>query len=85
VTRTVDWTHGRTLGTRGIRGTARLSARLAQARRNGSSRVRTPEDRAIITRMARVEIERRVAEGRLVRIGPREYEFHPRTAAPPPA
>jgi len=60
-----------------------LSQRLSANKRSGlSSRIRTPEDIAIITRMAILDVERRRAEGRLVRLGPREYELRPRTTAP---
>jgi hypothetical protein len=62
-----------------MRETARLAQALSVARRSGSSRQRTEADRAIITRMMLVEIARRRDEGRLVQIGPREYELHPRT------
>lgn len=75
MSRTVEWTEWRARR-RTMREFARLSERLAQSRRAGSRRVRTPEDVAIITRMALVEVARRKAEGRLVRVGPREYELH---------
>lgn len=58
---------------------AGVSERLAESgTRRGSARERDPRDAAIITRMTRLEVERREAEGRLVRLGPREYELHPR-------
>jgi len=56
--------------------TAYLAERLTAARHAGSSRTRSPEDVEMLTRMALVEIARRKAEGRLIQIGPREYEVH---------
>ena len=37
----------------------------------------------MITRMALLEVARRRDEGRLVRLGSREYELHPRCVVPP--
>jgi hypothetical protein len=77
VSRTADWTTW-TTRRRDVRSLAVLAGRLTDARRAGSAKTRTAGDAAIITRMAHVEIARRFAEGRLVRLGPREYELHPR-------
>jgi hypothetical protein len=73
VSRTVDWSGGRVRQLHSIRGAASLSQRLSAARRAGSSRTRSPEDAAMLTRMARAEIRRRREQGRLVRVGEREY------------
>jgi hypothetical protein len=75
MTRVVDWSEGRPATQGAMRAAAALSERLAASKRAGSTRLRSPEDVAIITRMALVEIARRAREGRLVRIGPREYEL----------
>lgn len=83
--RTADWTGGRIRPKHGGRETAQLAQRLCAARRMGASRTRSAADKAIITRMALLEIARRRDEGRLVRLGPREYELHPRTAVQQPA
>lgn len=72
MSRTADWAEWRARPFDG-REAARLSQRLSIARRAGSSRTRSAEDVAIITRMMLVEIDRRISEGRLVRLGPREY------------
>jgi hypothetical protein len=60
------------------RGSARAAAQLAQKQRRIRRRPRTAEERELIIRMALVEVARRHAEGRLVRLGPRAYEMHPR-------
>lgn len=55
-------------------------ARLAQHRRV-RRRPRSAEERAMIIRSAVAAVGRREREGRLVRLGPREYAvrpFHPR-------
>lgn len=78
MSRTVQWADWKERGVGAVRDSARLSERLAQSRRAGSARVRAPEDVEIITRMMRIEIGRRLTEGRLVKLGPREYELHPR-------
>jgi hypothetical protein len=79
VSRVIDWeqwkTHRRALSGSAAAVSERLAAGGAS---RGSTRERDPQDAAIITRMIRFEIERREAEGRLVRLGPREYELHPR-------
>lgn len=82
MTRIVDWSQGRTRQPGATRNAAILAERLGAAKRQGSARVRSPEDIAIITRMALVELARRRDEGRLVRLGRREYELHPRTVPP---
>jgi hypothetical protein len=74
----VDWSGGRVPQQHSVRGVALLSQRLSAARRAGSSRTRSTEDAAMLTRMARAEITRRSEQGRLVRIGPREYELRVR-------
>jgi len=76
--RAVDWCDWQTRRLEGARGQARLAGRLSDSRRVGSSRTRGSDDAAIITRMMRVELDRRLAQGRLVPLGPREYELHPR-------
>ena len=58
------------------KGSVRALALMAHGQRRHRHRPRTSGDRAMITRMALVEVARRRAEGRLVRIGPREYELH---------
>lgn len=58
------------------KGSVRALALMAGGQHRHRCRPRTRGDRAIITRMALVEVARRKAEGRLVRIGPREYEVH---------
>jgi hypothetical protein len=60
------------------RGSVRALAIMADRGRVVRRRPRTDDDRAIIRRMALLEIAARFAEGRLVRLGPREYELHPR-------
>lgn len=62
-------------------GSVRALATLADRRKRVRRRPRTADDRALIARMALLEVERRRAEGRLVRLGPREYELHPRSAS----
>lgn len=62
-------------------GSVRALARFAGGPRRVRRRPRTSEDRAIIRRMALVELARRSREGRLVRIGPREYELRPRRSS----
>lgn len=57
-------------------GSVRALAVLAGGPRRVRRRPRTADDRALIARMALLEVERRQAEGRLVRLGPREYELH---------
>ena len=58
------------------KGSVRALAQLAGGRHGHRHRPRTQGDRAIISRMALVEIKRRIVDGRLVRLGPREYELH---------
>lgn len=60
---------------------ARVSERAGGRRCDAGARVRDEDDEALITRMALVEVERRRDEGRLVRLGRREYELHPRKGA----
>ena len=60
-------------------GSVRALAKFAGGPKRIRRRPRTDDDRAMIRRMAMLEVARRVAEGRLVRLGPREYELHPRT------
>ena len=76
MSRTVEWAEWKSRRRESMRQAAQLSERLAASRRTGSTRARSQEDVAMLTRMMRVEINRRVAEGRLVRLGPREYELH---------
>ena len=76
MSRTVDWIEWKSRRREGMRQSAQLSERLAASRRAGSTRTRSPEDVAMLTRMMLVEIDRRIVEGRLVRLGPREYELH---------
>ena len=63
-------------------GTMPAVAKLAQKRRI-RGRSRTPEERAMIQRMAIAAVEQRRREGRLVQVGPREYVYHikPRSGA----
>ncbi len=75
MSRTVDWVDWKSRRSESMRDTAYLAERLTAARHAGSSRTRTPEDVEMLTRMALVEIARRKTEGRLIRIGPREYEL----------
>ena len=77
--RTIDWDDWRLRRRADMQESVRLAEGLSRSRRGGSSRIRTQDDVAIITRMMRVELDRRSAEGRLVRLGPREYELHLRT------
>jgi len=79
VNRTIDWDDWRLRRRADMQESVRLAEGLSRSRRGGSSRIRTQDDVAIITRMMRVELDRRSAEGRLVRLGPREYELHLRT------
>jgi hypothetical protein len=65
------------------RGSMAAIARLAGGKKRVRRKPRTDDDRALIARMALVEVERRIADGRLVRLGPREYEMRPRAVAPP--
>lgn len=51
-------------------------ARLAQYRRI-RRKPRTAEERAMIIRSVVAAVERREREGRLVRLGPREYAVRP--------
>ena len=74
--RTVEWAQWKTRRQEHMRDAARLAERLSVSRRAGSNRKRSPEDAEMLTRMALVEVARRKAEGRLVRVGPREYELH---------
>lgn len=69
----------------GAHGSVRALARLAGGPKRIRRRPRTDGDRAMILRMALLEVRARRAEGRLVRLGPREYEMWPRTAVPPRA
>jgi len=62
-------------------GSVRALARLANTPRRVRRRPRTEEDRAMIHRMALLEIEARRAEGRLVPVGEREYELRPKLDA----
>ena len=62
------------------RGSVSALAMLADGPRRRRRRPRTDDDRAIIRRMALLEVGARRAEGRLVRLGPREYELHPEEA-----
>ena len=78
MSRVLDLERWRSTRPRLARDSAQLAERLDAARTSGSQRVRSEEDQRIITRMALVEIARRRDEGRLVQIGPREYELHPR-------
>lgn len=81
MSRVIDWEQWRAHRKALSGSAAGVSERLAASgARRGSARERDPQDAAIITRMTRIEIERREAEGRLVRLGPREYELHPRRA-----
>jgi len=79
MSRTVEWSVWQSRRLETARSSARLAERLSDSRRTGSARTRNDDDVAIITRMMRVELDRRQAEGRLVRLGPRAYELHPRT------
>ena len=63
------------------RGSVRALAKFAGGPKRIRRRPRTDDDRVMIHRMAMLEVARRVAEGRLVRLGPREYEVHLRTAS----
>jgi len=54
-------------------GSVRALARFAQGPKRVRRRPRTEDDRALIRRMALAEIACRAQEGRLVRIGEREY------------
>jgi len=74
--RTVEWAAWRSRRQENMRESARLAERLSASRRTGSARTRSAEDAEMLTRMALVEVARRKDEGRLVRIGPREYEMH---------
>jgi hypothetical protein len=56
-------------------GSVRALARFAQGPRRIRRRPRTEDDRALIRRMALAEIACRAREGRLVRVGEREYEL----------
>jgi hypothetical protein len=56
------------------RSNARLIAELAEQPHVVRRKPRTPEEHAALERAALSAIRRRVAEGRLVRIGPRRYE-----------
>ena len=60
------------------KGSVRALAMLADEKRGPRLRPRTEDDRAIIRRMALIEVSARRAGGRLVRLGPREYELRPR-------
>lgn len=64
--------------------TARLSMHREALFDSSAGRRRDPADSAIITRMVVREVERRHAEGRLVRLGEREYELVVRAAGTPP-
>jgi hypothetical protein len=50
---------------------------VAQADRRSYRRPRTLEEREMIVRGTVALMRRRVREGRLVQIGPREYELRP--------
>lgn len=81
MTRVVDWHEWRTRPA-ALAGAAARHAERRGPHRSGGRR-RDEADVAIITHMVHVEVERRLAEGRLVRLGPREYELHPRMATAP--
>lgn len=74
--RIIEWVAWKTRHQENVHDAACLAERLSRSRRAGSIRTRSPEDVEMITRMALVEVARRKAEGRLVRIGPCEYELH---------
>ena len=76
--RTIDWDDWRLRRSAGMQESVRLTEGLSRSRRGGSSRIRAQDDVAIITRMMRIELDRRISEGRLVRLGPRQYELHVR-------
>ena len=58
------------------KGSVRALALMANGQHRHRRRPRTRGDRNIISRMALVEVARRIAEGRLVVLGPRECELH---------
>ncbi len=74
--RTVEWAQWKSRRQENMRDAAQLAGRLSTSRRAGSSRKRSPEDTDMLTHMALVEVARRKGEGRLVVLGPREYELH---------
>jgi hypothetical protein len=73
--RTVEWEQWQTRRRSLAGDAARRADRLTAARRTGGGRVRDPEDVTMLTRAMQAALKRRVAEGRLVRLGPREYEL----------
>jgi len=85
MTRVIEWAEWR-VRRAGLAGkTARLSERRAPGHGNPTTRTRDPEDVAVITRMVTVEVARRRADGRLIKLGEREYELRVRTTVPPPS
>jgi hypothetical protein len=77
MSRTVEWSAWRSSRTAVTRESVHLIEGLSRSRRAGSKRTRSVEDVKVINRMMHVELRRRIATGRLVRRGPREYELHP--------
>ena len=69
--RTIEWTHWQ-ITRRAMSGAI---VAVAQADRLTHHRPRTPEERQMIIRGTVALMQRRVREGRLVRIGPHEYEL----------
>lgn len=84
MTRVVEWTDWRCRRAAMAWSAARQSRRHEALPGRASGRRRDSADSAIITRMVVREVARRRAEGRLVRLGEREYELHVRTGAVPP-
>lgn len=57
-------------------GTVRALAQLAEARSGVRRKERTDEERLMLARSALVATKRRVVDGRLERLGPRDYALH---------
>lgn len=81
MSRTVEWSQWQARRKDAVGAQARVSERLGGRWRDTSAPARNEDDIAVITRMTVLEVERRRDEGRLVRLGPREYELRTRQAA----
>lgn len=75
MTRTLEWNEWRERRRTLVRAVAEAPGHSPVAARGRGRRTRTDEDEAMITRMVVAAVEQRRAEGRLVRIGEREYEL----------
>jgi hypothetical protein len=79
MTREIDWEDWKRYRRSLVATEGAHAERLARARRaGGGAKPSDPESDRLLAQWIRDEWARRKAEGRIVQIGPREYELHPR-------